>query len=424
MEPNRRAISDGLDRMTERRLRLLLVSSHPVQYATPIFRLLAQDPRVEIQVAYCSLQGVEPHLDPGFGVQVKWDVPLLDGYSWVLVPNRCWTPRVDSFLGLFNPGIWRLIRRGNFDAVVLFTGYIYVTFWVAIAATKISGIPVLFGTDATTLRARDGKRWKLAVKKFLLPAIFRLADVVIIPSEASRQFILNMGIPTSRVFLTPFVVDNDWWERRAAEVDRDAVRRKWDVPEEAVVALFCAKLQPWKRPLDALCAFAEANVKDAYLVFAGDGPERASLEAKAKSLGVAERTRFLGFVNQSGLPLVYRSADLFILPSGYDPCPVVVCEAMLCGCPVALSNEIHGRFDLVSDAKTGFIYPCGDIEALAGVLRRVLKDRRLLRRMGEAARERMATWSPTDYVNALVESVSTAVRARRGMKIPPSVRLP
>jgi glycosyltransferase involved in cell wall biosynthesis len=406
--------------MTQRPLRVLLVSSHPVQYATPIFRLLAQDSRVDIQVAYCSLQGAESNLDPDFGVQVKWDIPLLDGYPWVLVPNRYWAPRVGSFFGLFNPGIWRLIRRGNFDAVVLFTGYIYVTFWVAIAASQTSGIPVLFGTDATTLRARDGKRWKLAVKKFLLPAVFRLADVVIIPSEASRQFIINMGIPRSRVFLTPFVVDNDWWERRAAEVDRSAVRQTWDVPEEAVVALFCAKLQPWKRPLDALCAFAEANVKNSYLVFAGEGPERASLEAKSKFLGVAERTRFLGFVNQSGLPLVYRSSDLLILSSESDACPVVVCEAMLCGCPVALSNEIHGRFDLVSDGKTGFIYPCGDVDALAAVLRRVLTDRDLLRSMGEAARKRMATWSPADYVNALVESVSTAVRVRKD-KIPASV---
>jgi glycosyltransferase involved in cell wall biosynthesis len=420
MEPNRRALSDDLDCMTQRPLRVLLVSSHPVQYATPIFRLLAQDSRVDIQVAYCSLQGAESNFDPDFGVQVKWDIPLLDGYPWVLVPNRWWAPRVGSFFGLFNPGIWRLIRRGNFDAVVLFTGYIYVTFWVAIAAAQMSGIPVLFGTDATTLRARDGKRWKLAVKKFLLPAVFRFADVVIIPSEASRQFIINMGIPRSRVSLTPFVVDNDWWERRAAEVDRGAVRRTWDVPEEAVVALFCAKLQPWKRPLDALCAFAVANVKNSYLVFAGEGPERASLEAKAKFLGVAERTRFLGFVNQSGLPLVYRSSDLLILSSESDACPVVVCEAMLCGCPVALSNEIHGRFDLVSDGKTGFIYSCGDVDALAAVLRRVLTDRHLLRSMGESARKRMATWSPADYVNALVESVSTAVRVRKA-KIPANV---
>jgi len=290
----------------------------------------------------------------------------------------------------------------------LYTGYMCATFWIAIAAAKWNRVPILFGTDATTLQPRDNKRWKLPVKRFLLPAIFRLADIAIAPSEAGRQFILGMGIHGSRVVLTPFVVNNPWWRRRASEVDRGAVRREWGIPEESVVALFCAKLQPWKKPDDALHAFAKANVKGTYLVFAGEGPMRASLEAKAKSLGIAERTRFLGFVNQTGLPAVYRSADLFILPSEYDPCPVVVCEAMLCGCPVVLSDEIRGRFDLVKDGETGFIYPSGNIDALAAVLSNALTDRNRLSELGRAAVMRMENWSPRENVNGTVEAVERA----------------
>ena len=368
---------------------------------------------MEIQVAYCSMQGAEAKIDPDFGVPVKWDIPLLDGYPWVCLPNLSRAPGSGSFFGLFNPGIWRLIRRGNFDAVVLYTGYVYATFWMAIAAAKASNIPVLFGTDGNSFQPRDQKSWKIPVKKLLLPSIFRLAKVVIIPSEASRQFILGMGIPESQVILTPFVVDNSWWQQRASEVDRSEVRRKWGIPEDSVVAVFCAKLQPWKRPEDALRAFAEANVNGAYLVFAGDGPLRASLEATAKSLGISERTRFLGFVNQTGLPSVYRSSDLFIMPSEYDPCPVVVCEAMLCGCPVVLSDEIRGRFDLVNDGVTGFIYPCRNVGALASVLRKALTDRSLLHGMAEAAKKRMATWSPAAHVEALVGAISKAVKMRR-----------
>ncbi len=177
---------------------------------------------------------------------------------------------------MFNPGIWPLIRRGNFDAVVLFTGYIYATFWLAMAAAKMSGVAVLFGTDATSLQPRDRSKWKLPVKKFLLPAIFRLADIATAPSEGTRQFFLGMGIPESRIVLTPFVVDNPWWLQRAAEVDRAAVRREWNIPDDALVVLFCAKLQPWKRPRDLLRAFASLAGSNAYLVFAGDGPLRAT----------------------------------------------------------------------------------------------------------------------------------------------------
>src|SRR5271156_6347068 len=284
--------------MTQRPLRVLFVGTHPVQYESPLLRLLAQDSRLEILVAYCSLQGAEPQVDQDFGVEVKWDVPLLEGYPWIVVANRSWSPGLGSFFGLFNPGIWGLIRHGRFDAVVLFTGYIYSTFWMGVVAAKISGAGVVFGTDATSLQPRDAKRWKLPIKKILLPKIFRIADVVPAYSEAGRRFILSLGIPDSRIVLTPFVVDNNWWSERASQVDRGAARRAWGIPEDAPVVLFCAKLQPWKRPDDVLKAFAMANVEEAYLVFAGDGPMRTSLEATAKSLGIAERTRFLGFVNQ------------------------------------------------------------------------------------------------------------------------------
>jgi glycosyltransferase involved in cell wall biosynthesis len=412
VEPNRRAVSGGIGGMTQRPLRVLLVGTHPVQYESPLLRLLAKDPRLEILMAYCSLQGAESHFDRDFGIEVKWDVPLLEGYPWVAVPNRSWSPGLGSFFGLFNPGIWSLIRSGKFDAVVFYTGYAYSTFWMAVAAAKLSGVPILFGTDATSLQPRDAKRWKLPIKRFLLPKIFRLADVVIIPSEAGRQFILSMGISGSRVVLTPFVVDNAWWPERSSEVDRGAVRRQWGVPEDAQVVLFCAKLQPWKRPGDVLNAFAKANVEGAYLVFAGDGSMRVSLEAAAKGLGIAERTRFLGFVNQTGLPSVYRSADLFVLPSEYDPCPAVVCEAMLCGCPVVLSDEIRGRFDLVKDGETGFIFPCGDIDILARILANALGDRAKLSELSRGAVARMETWSSRENIDGTVMSVHRAVQLR------------
>ena len=411
LDANRGTLSSVAIAMRERPLRVLIVASHPVQYESPILRLLEQDSRVESEVAYCSLQGAESGVDPEFGVEVKWDIPLLDGYKWTLIRNRSWAPRIGSFFGLLNMGIWRKIRRGNFDAVVVLTGYVYATFWIALAAAKLSGVPVLFGTDATGLQPRDGRRWKVPIKRLLLPLIFRLADIVIITSEAGRQFVLSLGIADSRIVLRPFVVDNMWWRQRAAEANRSAVRREWVIPEDAPVVLFCAKLQPWKRPDDVLRAFAKANVEGAYLVLAGDGPLRGNLEAAARSLGVAERTRFLGFVNQTGLPSVYRSADLFVLPSKYDACPVVVCEAMLCGCPVVLSDEIRGRFDLVNEGRTGFIYPCGNIDVLAGILGSVLRDGTKLAELGRAAILRMETWSPRENVDALVLAVE---RARAG----------
>ena len=144
---------------------------------------MTQHPKLDTLVAYCSLQGAEPGVDPEFGVKVAWDIPLLDGYQWVHVPNRSPRPGLGRFWGLLNPGLWRLVRTGDFDAVVIFTGYVYASFWITAAAAKSKRAALLFGTDAHDLRPRDGRGWKTRVKGWLWPRLFRLADVVMVFSS-------------------------------------------------------------------------------------------------------------------------------------------------------------------------------------------------------------------------------------------------
>src|SRR6266436_4238419 len=96
--------------MSERRFRVLAIASHPVQYAAPIFRLMAQHAQLDFHVAYCGMRGAEAGHDPEFGHSVKWDVPLLDGYAWTHVLNH--GSGTESFFGLRNPGLWKLIRNG------------------------------------------------------------------------------------------------------------------------------------------------------------------------------------------------------------------------------------------------------------------------------------------------------------------------
>jgi glycosyltransferase involved in cell wall biosynthesis len=404
------------DAMNENPLRVLVICSHPVQYMSPLLRRMSHRPEIKLQVAYCSLRGANASYDPEFNTTVQWDVPLLDGYDWVEVPNR--GSGGEGFWSLSNPGLWKVIRRGSFDAVVCFTGYIRASFWIAYFAARLSGSAFIFGTDASSLTPRDSRSWKVAFKKRFWPRLFRLADQIVVGSSAGVELMRSLGLPESRITLTPFVVDNDWWSTRAAQVDRSEVRKMWGITSQELVVLFCAKLQSWKRPADLLRAFAAAAIPDTVLVFAGEGPLRAQLTTEAEKLGVTSRVRILGFTNQSQLPTVYTGADLFVLPSDYDPCPVVVCEAMLCGLPVLLSDEIRGRFDLVRSGLTGDIFPCGDVPALTAALRRLLTDRGKLAELSINARKRMETWTPRDNVLATIDAITRAVQHRRGADPP------
>jgi glycosyltransferase involved in cell wall biosynthesis len=393
------------------RRRLLLVGSHVVQYSSPIFKKLAQDPRLEILVAYCSMQGAEARIDPEFGVEVAWDTPLFEGYPWLHVPNRAPNPGLGRFFGLFNPGLWHLIQEGRFDAVYV-SGYFYASAWIAIAAAKWYGTGLIFTTDAYSLRSlRIRSNWKLWLKKYLLRGIFSLGQASLGTSSGSVQYLKSLGLPENRIFLSPYAVDNSWWAARAAGVDRSEVRKRWGIPSGSPVVLFCAKLQPWKRPLDVLEAFAMAGISNVYLVYAGDGPLRATLEARAEELGVSPRVRMLGFINQSELPAVYCASDLLALPSEYDAFGLVVNEAMLCGCPVVVSEFVGARFDLVHDGENGFVFPCGNVKALARIFGSYLPDSAARTRMGEAARQRMKTWSPIECVEGIVGAVEVAARS-------------
>jgi len=221
---------------------------------------------------------------------------------------------------------------------------------------------------------------------------------------------LSLRIPAKRITFTPYSVDNDWWMAQSGKVDREAVRASWGAAPHTTVIFFCAKLQPWKRPLDLLHAFAQANLSDVLLVYAGDGAQRAELEREAAALGVSGRVRFLGFLNQSQLPAAYTAADLMVLPSEYEPFAVVVNEASCCGCAVAASDHVGAARDLIAPVDPDLIYPCGDLQALSRLLSELCGNRGRLRELGLVARDRMTRWSPESTVAGTVAAVRAAIR--------------
>ncbi len=247
----------------ETRYRVLAVCSHPVQYMAPVLRQMARHPQLDLSVAYCELKGAQAAYDAEFGRTVQWDVPLLEGYSWQEVQRK---GRDNRFWGLYNPGLRALISKSTFDAVLCFLSYRCASFWVSYLACRRSQTAFIFGTDAIGLTPRNGKAWKGIVKKLLWPQLFSLADQVVVPSSSTRQLMLSIGVPEERITLTPYSVDNDWWCSNSDVVNRQAVRDSWGAGQDTCIVLFCAKLQPWKRPQDVLRAFAKASVPDGLLI--------------------------------------------------------------------------------------------------------------------------------------------------------------
>src|ERR1700746_3119840 len=139
---------------------------------SPLFRRMAQHPKLDLFVVYCTLRGAQPSYDPDFNTTVKWDIPLLEGYAWQEVPNR--GSGADSFFGLYNLGLRKIISQGKFDAVLCFLSYLCASFWISYFSSRSANTAFLFGTDASSLRPRSGGSWKVAVKTHVWPRLYSL----------------------------------------------------------------------------------------------------------------------------------------------------------------------------------------------------------------------------------------------------------
>jgi hypothetical protein len=196
-------------------LRVAYLLSHPIQYQSPLLRRLAQQPGLELTVLYTTDFSVRSYHDRGFGTAVEWDVPLLGGYSHEFLPRLLDGHDVTFFRPL-NRGIYRRLWQGEFD-VLWIHGYATLNSWMAMAAAKMLGIPVLLRTDSTLIDHPRGPA-KLALKKIFFQILRRFTYGVLSVGQRNTEYWrhhLGADIP---VFSIPYAVDNAYFQERCHEL--------------------------------------------------------------------------------------------------------------------------------------------------------------------------------------------------------------
>jgi glycosyltransferase involved in cell wall biosynthesis len=374
-----------------RRHRFGVVASHVIQYYGPLFRLLAAHPAIDLKVLFCSRRGAEPYLDHDLGVRLKWDLPLLEGYSHEFLRNLA--PTEKGFFRVVNPGVFTALRRGRFDGVFV-SGWGTFTMWLAYLSCLALRIPYfVYGDNAFVIERRGIRGW---LRERILRWLFAHAGGFLLQGTMNGDFYAHYGADRRKFFLMPYAIDNDRF-RQASRLTPDERRRQRaevGIPEDRVVFLFSGKLIARKNPVHLLQAVERMRHRNRVAVlFMGDGRERAALETYARARGID--AHFLGFVNQTEMPSRYALADVLVLPSSGDPRGTVTNEAMACGLPVVISNMvgIYGEGDIVRHGENGFVYQVGDNEALAGLLDRLVEDDALRRRMSERSWEIIREWN-------------------------------
>jgi glycosyltransferase involved in cell wall biosynthesis len=155
-----------------------------------------------------------------------------------------------------------------------------------------------------------------------------------------------------------------------------ASRAALSTPEGAPLLLALSRLH-WKKGLDVLLE-ATARVPGAYLWIAGEGPDRAKLEEKSRTLGIDERVRFLGWRNDREALLA--AADICVFPSRFEPFGAVMIEAWAAGRPL-IAAASQGPAAYVESGANGILVPVDDVTALVAAIRAVVDDKALRTRL-------------------------------------------
>ena len=403
-------------------VKLAIVSSHPIQYYAPIFKLLAEQQDLIICVFYTWGKQSVSKYDPGFGREISWDIPLLDGYDFVFEKNTAKKPGSDHFRGIQNPTIINDIKKFNADAILIY-GWAYVAHLKVLRFFK-GKIPIIFRGDSNLLDTSSGI--KQILKSMVLKFVYNYVDYALFVGQANKAYFKKYGLKEEQLIFGPHAIDN---ERFSIPRLKEAVdlKNKLGMAENDILILFAGKFEDKKSPLLLKEAFIQLNDSRTHLLFVGNGVleeelkggkvedgklENGKMEGPVSPLNnVMNRIHFMDFQNQSYMPVIYQACDLFVLPSKGpgETWGLAVNEAMACGKAVLVSDRVGCHLDLVKNGVNGYCFKYENLADLTFKLQKLVANKANLKILGLNSREIIKDYSfgviVSEIKNLLVNNV-------------------
>jgi len=368
-------------------LKIIVINTHPIQYFAPLYRKMAEE-GLDVEVWYCSDESIKGKLDKGFSTNVKWDIPLLDGYPYRFYKNQSWRPSIyNGFWGLINIGILKCLFKAK-KSVVLVHGWANFTSAASIIIAKISGHTVCLRGESPLNQELIKPVWNRFIKKIWLQLfLFLFIDKFLYIGKQNKAFYKYYGVKEKKLVFTPYAVDNERFQNAAKELlpRKMELRRKLGLPENGKIILYSGKYIPKKRPIDLLEAYKlltqqhnqllnleseghnsspSTELLNYVLLMVGDGGLRSEMEAYISKHNL--RNVFLtGFINQSDIAKYYAVSDVFVMCSGLgETWGLSVNEATNFNLPLVVSDITGCANDLVKAGENGYISITGNPENL------------------------------------------------------------
>lgn len=208
------------------------------------------------------------------------------------------------------------------------------------------------------------------------------ADRVVGVAAAVSASMVRRGVPNDRIStIYNGVIGSPRVDKRDAATTDVTLR-----PRSIITVAGMYK----RKGIDVLLhAFQKARrrVPDAHLYLVGDGPDRAAFEALTVQLGLGDAVEFMGLRHDASA--LMKQADVFVLASRRDPCPLVIIEAREAGCAI-VASDVDGIPQQLEFGRAGVLVPPDDVDRLADAVTGLLIDPEQARTLRVAAQENLA----------------------------------
>lgn len=332
--------------------KLAIISSHPIQYNAPLFALLAKEDKIDLKVFYTwGIDTIKEKYDPDFQKVIKWDIPLLVGYQYQFLINSSKDPGSHHFKGIINPDLNQEIEKWGADIVWVW-GWAFDSHLKALRYFK-GKREVWFRGDSTLLDEPKGFSVKKIIRRVFLTWVYRNVDKAFYVGTHNKTYFVKHGLKEKQLVYAPHAIDNDRFTDPTGKLANQAKkwRKELGISENQKVILFAGKFETKKNPFFLITLAKELPTNEYKIVFVGSGPLESDLKKQA-----TENCIFLGFQNQKMMPIIYRLANVYILPSvgPGETWGLAINEALACGVPVIVSDKCGGAIDLI-DTSNGII---------------------------------------------------------------------
>lgn len=391
-------------------IKLAIVTTHPIQYNAPWFRMLSEKEGVDVKVFYTWEQSESgAKYDPDFKTVIEWDIPLLNGYEYTFVKNISEDPGSHHFKGIITPTLNNDIEEWGADAVLVF-GWAFKGHLACLKYFK-GKIPVLFRGDSTLLDEKRGL--KQMVRRLFLTYIYRNIDYAFYVGTNNKDYFLAHGLKESQLIFVPHAIDNERFKKES--VEKDSIRfwqKKLNIHENDLVVLFAGKLEEKKNPklvIDLAKELPDSRLK---FIIVGNGPLLGELEKYSND----SRIQFVGFQNQSVMPIMYQLSDIYILPSNGpgETWGLAINEAIAANKYVITTNKVGCAIDLIEEGQNGAVIKPNDLSYTKEYVQTLLNDRNATsNRRDDINQKILSTYSFSNIVSNITDFLNKTLTKKR-----------